>query len=203
MSCTEWKDEWVAWIYGELDPAAEGVVREHLESCSTCRESMRQLESSRQMLRESASPVPVAPRVVVLEPKRFRRPTWAFAGGFLAAAALFAFGLVTSPVLLGPPSDPGASAALEARLARVERQSTELATAQQSWVQTASTGVTQQELDASIDQALHRIEVGRARDFDFLLGEITAVEFRTGRDMRSRDAILQTMLTSNPGYAEH
>jgi len=207
MSCNAWKDEWVAWIYDEVDPSTRRVIAEHLESCSACRESMQKLESSREMLQRSAAPVPAAPRVLVLQSKRFQRPGWAFAGGFLAAAALFAFGLFTGPLLWEQSVDPDLSAALEASLARIEQQSAELAAsrgpATQPAVLPASTGITQQELNDSIEAAIRRTEVSRARDFQFLIGEITAVEYRADRDLRSRDAIIQTMLTSNPGFAEH
>ena len=85
MSCKHWNDEWVAHLYGEMNPAEEADLVRHLDGCASCRDTLEQLSGSRSLLRESAPLVPDAPRVVVLRPQRWRQPAFAFA----AAASAF------------------------------------------------------------------------------------------------------------------
>lgn len=189
MNCNRWNDDWIGFLYGELEPEEERAARAHLDECSACTATMQGLQESRELLRQSAPVVPFPRRVVILKGRRMR-PAMAIGGGLLAAAAVFALGFVTAPLLR--PTDGGALASnptIEARLARLEQQATQQ--------------VTQQDLQQGIDQVLHRIEVDRARDLEFVLSEITAVEMRTGRSLKyQREALLETMLASNPGFRE-
>ena len=68
---------------------------------------------------------------------------------------------------------------------------------------TSNTWLTRQQLDQELDGVMDQIDVARAKDFEFLLGEITAAEWRSGkRIVNSNDALLQTMLASNPRFSE-
>ena len=87
MACTEWKDEWVASRSGELDSDEQGRVDRHVVSCATCRQTLDELSASRELLQQSAPPLPAAPSVIVLQPRRTRQPMWAFAAGLACAAA--------------------------------------------------------------------------------------------------------------------
>ena len=94
MGCKQWNDEWVARLYDELDPAEEARLQGHLRECAVCRVTLEELESSRQLLAESAPAVPLSPRMVVMpRPTPLRSPFWAFAAGAACASLLFFAGL--------------------------------------------------------------------------------------------------------------
>ena len=81
MPCKQWRDEWVAHLYGEVTDEERRTIEQHLSGCSTCRETMAELETSRRLLAQSAPEVPAVPPVVVLRPRRTWSPAWAFATG--------------------------------------------------------------------------------------------------------------------------
>ncbi|MHC4822087.1 MAG: anti-sigma factor family protein, partial [Planctomycetota bacterium] len=107
MGCKQWNDEWVAHLYGELSESETRDVERHLAECAACRETMDNLAASRRTLHESAPAVPMAPRVLVLQPRPVRRPLFAFASGVTCAAALLAVGVVAGASIWSPPAALG------------------------------------------------------------------------------------------------
>ncbi len=202
MKCTKWNDDWIAWLYDELEPDEASTVEDHLASCGSCRETMTELEQSRDLLRGAAPDVPFAPRLVFVGARRTRtRPALAFAGGLLAAAAVFALGLVTAP-LLRPAT--AAEGALEARLERLEQQQAEAAPAEMLPASRQDAPLTRREFDDEMYAMRQQFEEARSHDLDFILGEITAAEWRTGRHLKDQgNVLLNTMLASSPGFREH
>ena len=192
MACTRWNDDWIAVLYEELDTSETETVRRHLATCEDCRSTLDALEASRTLLRESAPAIPFSPRVVLLDSRR-RHPFWTFAGGMAAAAALF---LVALTVFPGLTADDASREALEARLARIEQQNAEL-------LEAGNTQVTREEFQQRVKDVVQQVNVERAKDFEFLLGEIAATEWRTGNHIRNNnDVLLQTMLAGNPRFTE-
>jgi anti-sigma factor RsiW len=196
MACKEWNDQWVARLYDELDADESRRADQHLASCAECREAMEGLAGASQLLRESAPETPVAPRLVVLQPRRFQQPAWAFVAGLATAAVLVLAALSIAPrpagELTGPTTQAAASsdvAALNARLTELER----------------SVESNRQQVDVEMARWARRVDVERAGDVDFLLNEISAVERRTGNYINNnREHILQaTLNTNNPGLRQH
>jgi predicted anti-sigma-YlaC factor YlaD len=194
MACNQWNDQWVARLYDELDPDEDRRAGEHLDDCPACRETMEALAGTRRLLRESAPAVPPAPRVVVLQPRRQRRTAWAFAAGVAAAAMLFAVALTVIPRTVVPGAASGEIIALETRIAELEQAAT-----------ASNSGLNREQFDAELARWARRVEVGRARDVEYLLSEITAAERRTGNYINNNsEALLRVALASNkPGLSQH
>ena len=95
MDCKQWNEAWVAYLYDECSAEERDAVKAHLADCDACREQMDSLEATRRALGSTASEIVAPPRVIVL-PAAPRRPAsaWSFAGGFAAAAAVFAIGIL-------------------------------------------------------------------------------------------------------------
>ena len=154
---------------------------------------MARLESSRELLQHSLPPVPDAPRIVVLQPRGLRRPSWAFAAGLAVAATIFIVFLVAGPGMPGSNSDSGDFAALEARLAQLETRTTH----------TETTMVSRKVLDAEFGNLIRGLNASRTQDFEAILGEIQASEVRSGKRVQhSSDSIFRTMLASDPRIVE-
>lgn len=94
------------FVMGDLDPAEEQMVEEHLESCATCREEAESLRLAHDRLVEFAAASEAPPphlkdRAVTDLPRPAPRriaPTWA---AVAAAVFLVALGLAYGPSLLG------------------------------------------------------------------------------------------------------
>ncbi|NIM00852.1 MAG: hypothetical protein GTN89_07975 [Acidobacteria bacterium] len=94
MECKQWNETWVAYLYDECSAEERDIIAAHLDRCDGCRERMNELAATREVLASSASEIAAPPRVIVLPAASPRTPsTWSFAGGFAAAAAMFAIGL--------------------------------------------------------------------------------------------------------------
>ena len=94
MECKHWNENWVAYLYDECSPAEHDAVEAHLDSCVSCREQMDSLAATRRAMESSASEIVAPPRVIILPTAPRRAPSaWSFAGGFAAAAAMFAIGI--------------------------------------------------------------------------------------------------------------
>ena len=224
MSCSHWNEEWVAHLYGELQPAEEKRLEQHLEGCASCRETLEQLDGSRRILRESAPYVPAAPRVVMLQPGRMRRPAFAFASGMACAVIVFALGVALGYGSADRSPEPTDAAlqtasnveqgwvprseltsalqanreAMEARFARLE----EYATTRTAPVEMPPTATAAQ-LEAELRRLQRRIDASRARDFELLLREITASELRTGsRIVQTQNALRFVALKDDPRFTE-
>ena len=117
VSCKHWKNDWVAHMYGELEPAEERELARHLVICTACRETLDGLETSRQLLQDGAPHVPAAPRVVVLQPRWSWSPIRSFAAGVACAILVFGLGLFAGPWLLDDSARPDRVAAIEPVLA--------------------------------------------------------------------------------------
>jgi len=223
MACEHWNPVWVARLYDELDPEEERRASEHVARCADCRKTLEQLAASRRMLHDSAPDVPAAPRVVVLPPTRSTQPGWAFAAGIGLAASLFvggwllgvgggtaavdgaaATGIATVEELRSRPTHDEMQEALEAQRRSFEIQLTELrraVTAPEPEVLAAS--MTPDQLDAALRRLERKITLERARDFEFLVGEIAATERRAGTWVdETRNALRYVALQSDGRLSE-
>jgi len=212
MACREWKDEWVATLYGELDATEEGELSEHLARCADCRATLGELGAVRSTLQASAA-VELAPppRVLVLDGRR-RHPISGLAAGLAASLLVFVSGLYVGGRLPGrgdvaqgaqPDARPVSEVAtrndvsrLEARLASLE-QSAAASDAPQP------NAVTEAALRAEMDRLARKMRGERARDMEFLLDEITATEWRAGKWIdETREAVRYVALRDDGRLSE-
>ena len=221
MSCKQWNDDWIAHLYGELEPSEERVLTAHLDSCAVCRETLGSLEESQQLLRAATPAVPASPRVVVLQSHRFlARPVWAFAAGVAAAALLFAIGLGAGLRLGGdvspPPSGPAARtqrspsnlAATPAGLAELAERQDRFEQQMMTLLQARSEGqpgdeLTWPQIREELQTFNRRFEAKRLEDFQFMLGEINASELRQGNRIDlTRQALRYVALSQDPRLSQ-
>ena len=220
MTCKQWNDEWVAKLYGELEADEERRVDQHLADCDACRETLEQLSVSRQWLQDAAPLVPATPRVVVLEPPRFRYPVWAFAAGAACALLLFAAGLFAGRGIFATPATPPLGAnddqlnkpvlqaeflmALQETRDEFERKLALVSRSQpQAQPDTLRAALNRQQLQDELDHLQRSFEVSRAEDFNFLLQEITAAELRTGSRINdTRQVLRYYVLSADPRLSE-
>jgi len=226
MACEHWNPEWVARLYDELDPQEEQRAAEHVAGCADCRTTLEQLAASRRTLYDSAPEIPAAPRVVVLPPKRSAHPAWAFAAGIGLAASLFVGGWLVGVRGVTPAVDgmDGAAAsevaAVEALRSRPTHGEMQAALeAQQKWFeeqlaevrqsasrpepQVLAASMTPDQLDDAMRRLERKITLERARDFEFLVGEIAATERRAGTWVdETRNALRYVALQSDGRLSE-
>jgi len=227
MSCKSWKEDWVAHLYGELDPEEQRALEAHLGECDECSRHLDELSTSRQMLREACPDVPATPSALLLRPTRLARPIWAFAGGAACAMLLFAAGLVAGyrlpgatanerPVLAAAePAAPDATSAdlpaglsgdqlqsrLEPLLQRIDALEAGLAAC--SGASSEEPWLTREQFETAMARLERRSDLKRTRDLEFLLGEITATERRTGSYLnRTREALQVVAMRSDPRLTE-
>jgi len=222
MPCHEWKHAWVAKLYDEIDDVEERELTTHLAQCSDCRATLDDLERTRVALRtsETVAPTPAASRVVVLNTGRHRAPAWHVAAGWAASVLVFVVGLYLGSRLPGrepipsearadrPAADRATSVDLssfEARLAALERGEAEAAAARDSQTRDVASEavVTDAELGAELDRLARKLRGERARDMDFLLGEISATEWRAGKWIdETREAVRYVALRDDGRFSE-
>jgi len=216
-ACTEWNDEWVASLYGELDTEEQARVDVHLASCASCRLTLDELSESRELLQQSIPALPAAPGVIVLQPRRTRQPLWAFATGLACAAAVFLVGAMAGPMFLSPEEPPlkttGADRTIQqpevlpasGRSLEVEREIADLRLEFERRLGEIETRVAEpkQPKPRTDPDVLERmglvqqeLQAAQERDKRFLLGEIYASELRTGQ------ALQYVALASNPHLSE-
>lgn len=218
MPCREWKDEWVAQLYDELEPAEERAVAEHLARCAECRATLDGLESVRGTLRHGAAAVPApTPRVLVLDARR--RNPWAVASLLAASVLVFVSGLLIGGRVSGPVATERASATdelatdrfvtrddlarFESRLASIEGARAVEPAAEPGAAQLAQNVVTDADLRAEIDRLNRKLRGERARDMEFLLDEISAAEWRTGKWIdETRQAVRYVALRDDSRLSE-
>lgn len=223
MSCNQWNPEWVAQLYGELDDAERLGMERHLEGCPTCRATFEELGASRQLLAESAPVIPNSPPLVVLEPHSQRHGVWAFAAGLACASLLFGAGWLTATRLIpgadsaGPAQRPAASTTIASREpdGPTQAQFDEALAAQQAYfekrlaeyesrlpgesAEAMPAVLTRDQFEDGMSRLERRWENHRARDMEFVLGEITATEARAGTWVdETRDALRLVALQSDP-----
>jgi len=226
MSCKQWNHDWIAHLYGELDPADERRLNEHLSSCSECRATFDELAASSRLLREAAPAVPAAPRVLVLRPGVARQPLWAFAAGAAYALLLIAGGVVAGSKL-NPraASTPVAQVADFPELASTEPVPTrseldEAIHAQQQWFEArlneieqrygaeapeeaAPKTLTRGEFEEELTRMQRWVEVKQAADFGLVLEEVAATEARLAtRVDENREALHYFALKTDPRVTE-
>lgn len=215
MPCKHWKDDWVAHLYGELEPAEERELVRHLELCAACRETLDGLESSRQLLQDGAPPIPAPPRVVVLQPRWSWSPIRSFAAGLACAVLLFGLGLFAGPWLLddGAPPDRVTATepvrtveplavpatdetmqdlkndffAMNERLARLE----------------GGRQLTPVELRKELDKLERRLNRERLLDLEQVMRSFATIELHTGSWMdRTDDRLTMLALRQDPRFSE-
>ena len=217
MTCKRWNDEWVAKLYDELDPEEAQRLAGHLDECDECRQTLDELDQSRQMLQASSPYVPASPRVIVLRPSRIR-PLWAFASGLAAALLVFAAGLWMAQGMIPAPPAPDETAqqarlateaetraALEARVDRLEQALARVddSSRQSAPPETLQAMITRDEFENGLQKLERRVDVSRARDMEFVLGEMTAVEWRAGKWVdETREAVRMVALQQDPRFSE-
>jgi hypothetical protein len=221
MACKHWNDEWVAHLYGELDPGAERAMTAHLEGCEACRATIEGLERSRRMLAGAAPEVPSAPRVIVLRPRPIWSRAWAFAAGAACALLMFGAGFVSSTQLPGagrtePPatareasagggeSQPATAeqaaevAALRDELAALHRRLDGL-----EQTPASSDGVTAAQFREGIDGLERRLNEERVHDLEYVMRSLTASELRTGSWMdKTHEALTMLAMRQDGRFAE-
>jgi hypothetical protein len=226
MSCKHWNHDWIAHLYGELDPADERRLNEHLSSCSQCRATLDELAASSRLLREAAPAVPAAPRVLVLRPGVARQPLWAFAAGAACALLLIAGGVVAGSKLNpAAATKPVAQIVNPPELASTEPAPTrseldEAIQAQQQWFETrlneieqryvaeapreaAPKTLTRVELAEELTRMQRWVEVQQAADFGLVLEEVAATEARLAtRVDENREALHYFALKTDPRVTE-
>ena len=216
MPCKQWNETWVAHLYDELDEAEARELREHLDSCEPCTRHMDELAASRAALQDACPVVPAAPNVIVLRPRRWLQPLWAYAAGATFAMLVFAGGLLAGYHLLGNQpvtgpviADAAPSNSEQALLARMNEMQRRIVQLEQIDDDQPAAGtvqasfLTQGQFDDEIRRLERRSDVQRARDFQFLLDEITASELRTGVDIdATRQALNVVAVKSDPRFME-
>jgi hypothetical protein len=217
MTCKRWNDEWVAKLYDELDPEEAQRLAGHLDECDECRQTLDELDQSRQMLQASSPYVPASPRVIVLRPSGIR-PLWAFASGLAAALLVFAVGLWMAQGMIPSPATPDeaaqqarlateaeARAALESRVDLLEQALTRSddSSRQLPPSDTLQAMITRDEFEHGLQSLKRKVDVSRARDMEFVLGEMTAVEWRAGKWVdETREAVRLVALQQDPRLSE-
>jgi Putative zinc-finger len=216
------KELLVEWLYGETEPPRRAEMEAHVNSCSRCLEELAGLRGVRAALAEirDRKPAPeTSPTVLVLGRPRPPAPLrWA---GLAAAAALI---LVSTLVLSGTRlewtgSGPAVSfggrgasqnldriqeaadAAVHAMRQEAKEQRELLATTLLAELERRDTQG-DDGLREVLGALVRDLNQQRARDMDFMLGQIDSLEMRTGQEMARTNQILEfAVLTSNPAVA--
>jgi hypothetical protein len=220
MACKDWNDDWVAHLYGELDPVEQRELDAHLTGCSDCRATLDELEATRRLVQEAAPAVPSAPRVVVLRPKPVWTSGWAFAAGAACALILFGSGFFVGDRLTGGGT---AEPALDARQTRpMQTESAALPAANDELTQSLreeirafeqrlaqleqrDTGqqVDPQQFEAALQGLERRVNRERAEDLEYVMRSLTAAEMRTGSWMdQTEDALTMLAMRQDPRFTE-
>jgi len=217
MACKEWKNDWVAHLYDEMEPDEERALVAHLEACAECAATMSGLRESHLLLQSSAPEVPAAPRVVVLQPRRVWSGPWVFAAGAAFSLILFGLGFVAGPrwVEATRGADDGttrvaaadaapaetipatetetlkdALAAMQARLDRLEQQPD-------------PSTLTAAEFRQELERFERRVNQQRAGDLEQVIRSLAVAEQRTGTWMeQTQDALTLLALRQDPRYSE-
>jgi len=210
MPCNEWKSSLIGRLYGEIDPAEDAALDDHLAACAGCRDELTQLAGTRRALEGSLPDVPGAPRIVVLESRPAVRPWMAFAAGIACACLLGAGALVAGYRIGGTRATEVAASSVPTPVDPhlVDRiQAIEARLAQPRPAETAAQGaapLTRDDLDDTVARLEKKLTNDRAADLeylqDYVLTQVVASEQRTG--LRTREAMRYAALASNPNVSE-
>jgi len=221
MGCSQWNDDWVAHLYGELEPAEERLLTAHLETCAACRTTFGGLASSRELLAAAAPAVPATPRVVVLRPRPIWSNAWTFAAGAACALVLFGAGFVSGPRFMG-------NGLPEGTLTAGNEPAGQQTTIQPAVDDSATTQVLREELlamqerldrlegttpppesvtAAEFQEELARVErrfnKERVQDLEYVMRSLTASEVRTGTWMdQTHDALTMLAMRQDGEFEE-
>lgn len=225
MPCKHWNDDWIAHLYGELPASEERPLAAHLERCAECRAALDELRDTRELLREAAPEVPVAPRVLVLRPRPIRASAWAFAAGAACALLLFGLGFVagprwtaardSTPATVARADDPSPATAAEEPGADAAPVSLEASPELYEDVQAIEQRLARLEARPG-DEALsvaefheglaeleRRFNRERVRDLEYVVRSLTASELRTGTWMdQTENALTMLALRLDPNVNE-
>jgi len=221
MSCKQWNDEWVAHLYGELEPTEARRLTAHIESCAECRATFGGLRSSRELLAAAAPAVPSTPRVVVLRPRPIWSNAWTFAAGAACALILFGAGFVSGPRFMGNGQPDGSLTAdnepvrqeITTQPAVDDSDSTEalrdeLLAMQQRLDRLEGTtappeGMTAAEFQKELARVERRFNNERLRDLEYVVRSLTASEVRTGTWMdQTHEALTMLAMRQDGGFEE-
>jgi hypothetical protein len=126
MRCADFKEKGILYLYQELPQAEAAELQEHLTSCTTCRQSLAQLEKTRALMQQLETPAPSdlvlqnlvnaampqrRPRVTVWDKiKQIWRlplmpmPRWATVSAAMAITVVLVAGLYFLPLKRNPAS---------------------------------------------------------------------------------------------------
>jgi hypothetical protein len=215
MACKQWKNDWVAQLYGELEPGEERELVGHLEQCADCRDTLDGLKTSRQLLQDGAPHVPGPPRVVVLQPRGPWSTIRSFAAGVACAVVLFGLGLFAGPWLL----DDGHETDRVTTQEPVRRVEPEAVPATDETLQDLQNDffamnerlaqleggrqLTAVELRKELDNLERRLNRERILDLEQVLSSFAAVERHTGSWMdQTDDRLTMLALRQDPRFIE-
>jgi len=203
MDCPRWNDEWIAHLYGELDPAEERSLTAHLGECPACRGEIERLGATRLLLHASSDPNPAPSRVMVLSTTRRMRPVLAFAAGVASAAALFLAGSFAGSVHREPqpPAVDTAEATLLDTIGEQSRRLEQLEHAVRDPRPVASDPalLTRDDFRQSLDQLENRWQEERARELEFLVRSISVAQARVDE---TQEALQVLAIRDDPRYRE-
>ena len=121
MKCEEVKKFLNDYLLGELDPAIEIQINEHLNECANCQKDLKERENTVSILKDACRYAPAEEAYekirARLEPRKKARPVWMpnWTKSLIFAAAAFLLGMVlmrTADILLidakqKPPIEAG------------------------------------------------------------------------------------------------
>ncbi len=84
-NCNDYKQMLVSFVYGEITPEEERELFQHLSSCPSCRNDLRELLEARQLLSRLEKPSSSPPPITLVVQK----------SGFLPWAAVLLIGLLS------------------------------------------------------------------------------------------------------------
>ncbi len=203
MSCKHWKNDWVAHLYGELEPAEERELARHLVICTACRETLDGLETSRLLLQDGAPHVPAPPRVVVLQPRWSWSPIRSFAAGVACAILVFGLGLFAGPWLLDDSARPDRVAAIEPDQTLQDFKNDFFAMNERLARLEGSRQLTPADLRKELDTLERRLNRERVLDLQQVMRSFAAVELHTGSWMdQTDDRLAMLALRQDPRFSE-
>lgn len=202
MTCHQWKDTWVAHLYGELDEEERNQLTAHLDRCGSCRRRLEELAEARRRLHTDVPAVPSRPRSSILLRRNERFGWWSFAAGLACGALVFGLGFLAGSRgdRTAPAVSPAAREAASGDVDRLEQRLVSLEDRLERW--TAATPerlATREQMESELQALERRFDRRRAEDVRFLIRSITDTELRTGTWIdETRRALTYLALQQDP-----